>query len=141
MYHIKATVDPKKLSAALMKASKDPKIAKSLGSQLKQLEQLGGKGTATGAQGLEKALKSVSIDYWVGTGDMLVRKVNAVFVVNPPAVKGASASPGMTMTMTMTMAGFDQPVTVTPPANALPLSQLMNQMFGGMLNGAGGTSY
>jgi hypothetical protein len=142
VYHVKATVDPKKLSKALAQASKDPKIAESLGGQLKQLEQLGGQGTATGTQGLEKALKGVSIDYWVGTSDLLVRKVNAVFGVNPPAgSKGASASPGMTMTMTMTMAAFDQPVTVTPPANALPLSQLMNQMFGGTLNGAGGTSY
>ena len=141
VYHIKAAVDPKKLSKALAQASKDPKVAKSLGSQLKQLEQLGGQ-SATGAKQLEKALKSVSIDYWVGTGDMLVRKVSAVFDVSPPAgAKGASASPGMTMTMTVTLAGFDQPVTVTPPANALPLSQLLNQMFGGLLSGAGGVSY
>ena len=41
------------------------------------------------------------------------------------------------------MADFNKPVTVTPPANALPFKDLMNQMLGGMMTGASssGVSY
>jgi hypothetical protein len=41
------------------------------------------------------------------------------------------------MRMSMTMADFDEPVTVTPPAEALPFDTLMNEVLGGMMGGSG----
>ena len=35
----------------------------------------------------------------------------------------------------MTMADFDEPVEVTPPADAQSFDKFMNQLFGGMMGG------
>ena len=35
------------------------------------------------------------------------------------------------------MADFNEPVSVTPPAEALPFDKLMNEVFGGLMGGSG----
>ena len=136
VYHVKATADPQKLADALMKAAKDPSLAKKLGgtSQLKQLEQ-GLSQNGQQAEQLKKSLKNVSVDYWIGVADMLIHKASFNAALDTKGQKGMTGIDGMAMGMELTMADFDQPVTVTPPANALPLKSLLNQMFGGLTTG------
>jgi len=143
VYHVKATADPQKLADALMKAAKDPSLARKLGgtSQLKQLEQ-GLSQNGQQVEQLKKSLKNVSVDYWIGVDDMLIHKASFNAVVDTKGQKGMTGIDGMTMGMELTMADFDQPVTVTPPADALPLKSLLNQMFGGLTTGgASGLSF
>ncbi len=133
VYHVKATADPQKLADALMKAAKDPSLAKKLGgtSQLKQLEQ-GLSQNKQQAEQLKKSLKNVSVDYWIGVDDMLIHKASFDAALDTKGQQGMTGVDGITMGMEVTMADFGQPVTVTPPANALPLKSLLNQMFGGL---------
>ena len=143
VYHVKATADPQKLADALMKAAQDPNLAKKLGgtSQLKQLEQ-GLNQDKAQAQQLKKSLKNVSVDYWIGVDDMLIHKASFNAALDTTGQKGMSGVNGMTMGMNLSMADFNQPVTVTPPASALPLKSLLNQMFGGLTTGsASGLSF
>jgi hypothetical protein len=136
VYHVKATADPQKLADALMKAAKDPSLAKKLGgtSQLKQLEQ-GLSQNKQQAEQLKKSLKNVSVDYWIGVDDMLIHKASFEAALDTKGQQGMTGVDGITMGMDLTMADFNQPVTVTPPANALPLKSLLNQMFGGLTTG------
>lgn len=149
VYHVKATADPQKVADALTKALKDPSLAKKLGgsAQLKQLEQ-GLKQSGGQADALAKSLKEATVDYWIGVDDQLMHKAQFLVTLDTQGQQGMSGLKGMTMKMTTSMSDFDQPVTVTPPASAQPLSKLMQQMFGGLggalggsLGGSSGTSY
>jgi hypothetical protein len=138
VYHVKAAADPQKLADALMKAASDPNLAKKLGgaSTVKQLEQ----GLAQNdkqLQALKKSLTDVSVDYWVGVDDLLMRKADFNAVLTTKGQKGMQGVDGMTLDLAVTMADFGVPVTVSPPANAQSLDKLMNQMFGGMTSGSG----
>jgi hypothetical protein len=136
VYHVKATADPKKVAAALLKASQDPSLAKKLGGQ-DQLKQLGESLTQNKQQTQELAdsLKQATVDYWIGVNDDLMYKAEFAGSMDTKGQKDMSGVDGMTMKMTLSMSNFDQPVTVTPPANALPLNKLIEQMFGGMTSG------
>ncbi len=138
VYHVKATADPAKLAEDLTRAMNDPSLLNKLGdpSTAKQLEQ-GLAQNKKQVEALKKSLKDVNVDYWIGVDDRLMRKAEFSADLATKGQKGMAGVDGMTMKMSMTMADFDQPVTVTPPAKALPFNQLMNQMFGGMLGGSG----
>jgi len=138
VYHVKATADPAKLAEDLTKAMNDPSLLDKLGdpSTAKQLEQ----GLAQNKQqveALKKSLTDVAVDYWIGVDDMLMRKAEFSAGLAPKGQQGMEGIDGISVKMSMTMADFDQPVTVTPPAQALPFDKLMNEMFGGMLGGGG----
>lgn len=138
VYHVKATADPAKLAEDLTKAMNDPSLLDKLGdpSTAKQLEQ----GLAQNKQqveALKKSLTDVAVDYWIGVDDMLMRKAEFSAGLAPKGQQGMEGIDGISVKMSMTMADFDQPVSVTPPAQALPLDKLMNEMFGGMLGGGG----
>jgi len=141
VYHVKATADPQKLADALMKAAADPSLAKKLGGsgQLKQLEQTLGQNKKQAEQ-LKKSLENVSVDYWIGVNDMLIHKASFSAALNTKGQKGMTGVDGMTMGMELTMSDFDQPVTVTAPANALPLKSLLDQMFGGLMSSGAASS-
>ncbi len=144
VYHVKATVDPLKLAAALLKAANDPSLAKKLGasSQLKQLEQSLTQNKKQADQ-LKKSLKNTSVDYWIGVDDQLIHKAEFAASLSTTGQKGMQGVSGLTVMMTVAMSDFNKPVTVTPPASALPFKDLMNQMLGGMMTGASssGVSY
>ena len=105
-------------------------------STAKQLEQGLAQNKAQ-VEELKKSLKNVTVDYWIGVDDMLMRKAQFSAELATKGQQGMEGVDGMTMKMSMTMADFDQPVTVTPPAKALPFDQLMNEVFGGMMGGSG----
>jgi hypothetical protein len=138
VYHVKATADPAKLAEDLTKAMNDPSLLDKLGDPgtAKQLEQ-GLAQNKKQVEALKKSLTDVAVDYWIGVDDMLMRKAEFAAGLAPKGQQGMEGIDGMTVKMSMTMADFDQPVTVTPPAKALPFDKLMNEMFGGMLGGGG----
>jgi hypothetical protein len=138
VYHVKATADPAKLAEDLTKAMNDPSLLGKLGdpSTAKQLKQ----GLAQNKKQIEelkKSLENIAVDYWIGVDDMLMRKAEFSADLATKGQKGMDGVDGMTMKMSMTMADFDEPVTVTPPANALPFDTLMNEVLGGMMGGSG----
>ena len=138
VYHVKATADPAKLAADLTKAMNDPSLLDKLGdpSTAKQFEQTLAQNKKQ-VEELKKSLKNVTVDYWIGVDDMLMRKAEFAAELATKGQQGMEGVDGMTMKMSMTMADFDQPVTVTPPANALPFDTLMNEVLGGMMGGSG----
>ncbi len=138
VYHVKATADPAKLAEDLTKAMNDPSLLDKLGDPgtAKQLEQ----GLAQNKKQLEelkKSLTTVTVDYWIGVDDMLMRKAEFSAALATKGQEGMDGVDGMTMKMSMTMADFDQPVSLAPPAEALPFDKLMNEVFGGLLGGSG----
>jgi membrane-associated HD superfamily phosphohydrolase len=138
VYHVKATADPAKLAEDLTKAMNDPKLLNKLGdpSTAKQLEQ-GLAQNKKQVEELKKSLKDVAVNYWIGVDDKLMRKAEFSADLATKGQQSMQGVDGMTMKMSMTMADFDQPVTVTPPAKALPIDKLMNKVFGGMMGGSG----
>ena len=138
VYHVKATADPAKLAEDLTKAMNDPSLLDKLGdpSTAKQLEQ-GLAQNKKQVEELKKSLKNVAVDYWIGVDDMLMRKAEFSADLATKGQEGMDGVDGMTMKMSMTMADFDEPVTVTPPAKALPFDTLMNEVLGGMMGGSG----
>lgn len=132
VYHVKAEADPAKLADALLKASEDPSLAEKLGGQ-EQLQQLGQSLTQNKEQAeeLSKSLKDASVDYWIGVDDSLMYKAQFALSMDTTGQEDMSGVDGVGMKLTMTMSAFDEPVTVTPPADALPLDKLTEQMFGG----------
>ena len=136
VYHVQATADPQKLAAALMKAANDPALAKKLGDKetAKQLEQTLAQSGKQAAQ-LQKSLKNVTVDYWVGVDDILMHKAEFTAALDTAGMEGMEGVEGMTMKLTVTMSDFNEPVTVQAPANAKPIDTLMEQMLGGMTLG------
>lgn len=132
VYHIQATADPQKLAAALMKAANDPDLTSKLGDDetVRQLRKAL-KQNRDDAVALQKSLKSVAADYWIGVDDMLMHKVRFAAAVDTSGQKDMEGLKGLSVEMTMTMSEFDEPVTVEPPANAKSFDKLMEQMFGG----------
>ena len=116
VYHVKATADPAKLAADLTKAMNDPSLLDKLGdpSTAKQFEQTLAQNKKQ-VEELKKSLKNVTVDYWIGVDDMLMRKAEFAAELATKGQQRMEGVDGMTMKMSMTMADFDQPVTVTPP--------------------------
>jgi hypothetical protein len=139
VYHVKAVADPQKLADALMKAADDPKLQEKLGGSDSELGQMseGLQESKEDAEELGKSLKDASVEYWIGVDDMLMYKAAFGGSLDTKGQKDMEGVEGMSLTATVTMSAFDEPVTVTPPAKAKPFDELMNQMFGGMMGGAG----
>ncbi|MBE3032874.1 MAG: hypothetical protein IMZ74_06715 [Actinobacteria bacterium] len=140
VYHVKATADPVKLAEDLTKAMNDPSLLNKLGdpATAKQLEQ-GLAQNKKQVEDLTKSLKDIAANYWIGVDDMLMRKAELSVGLATKGQKGMEGIDGMTLTMSMTMADFDQPVTVTPPAKALPFDKLTNEVFGSAMMGGSGS--
>ena len=134
VYHVKAAVDPQKVADALLKAARDPAVLDQLGQNAKQLEkQL--QSNEKQLQELRKSLKSATADFWIGADDMLMRKATAAVALDMTGQTGSQGVGAVDLTAALTLGGFGEPVTVSPPADALPFSQLMNSLFGGMFGG------
>jgi hypothetical protein len=137
VYHVKAVADPQKLAESLTKAAEDPSLNQKLGgsgSELGQLSQ-GLTQNKQQAEELSKSLKDATVDYWIGVDDQLMYKAQFAASMDTSGQKDMQGVTGVTMDGTVTMADFDQPVEVTPPADAKSFKEFMNQLFGGMLGG------
>jgi hypothetical protein len=141
VYHVKAVADPQKLADSLMKAAQDPSLENKLGGSGSELGQLGSGLTQNKQQAeeLSKSLKDATVDYWIGVDDQLMYKAQFGAAMDTKSQKDMQGLDGVSMKGSVTMADFDQPVEVTPPANAQSFDKLMNQVFGGMMSGSGMT--
>jgi hypothetical protein len=142
VYHVKATADPQKLADSLAKAAESPKLGQELGDASGQLGQLG-EGLTQDKQQIEqlaRSLKSATVDYWIGVDDEYLYKAQFDAGMDTAGQQGMQGVDGVTMKGTVTMSDFDQAFSVSRPAGAKPFKAFMDQLFGGMLGGAGGLS-
>jgi hypothetical protein len=140
VYHVTATADPQKLADSLAKAAEDPSLTEKLGGSESDFGQLGQGLTGDPAQAKElaKTLKDASVDYWIGVEDSYMYKAQFAAAMDMSGQENMEGVTGVTLKGTATMGDFDQPVEVTPPADAKSFDLFMNELFGGMFGGSGG---
>jgi hypothetical protein len=143
VYHVKAAADPTRLADSLAKAAEDPSLGEKLGGAGGQLGQLsqGLTQNKQQAEALAKSLKAATIDYWIGVDDAYMYKAQFGASMDTSGQKDMQGLSGLTMKGAVTMADFDQPVEVTPPADAKPFKEFMTQLFGGMFGGSGSMTF
>jgi len=137
VYHVKATVDTKAMAADLMKQMSNPDLGKQLGdpAAAKQLQEGLAQNKAQ-IDELSNSIKDMAGDYWYEVDTLYLTKASWSVALDTKGQKDMQGVNGMTLKADVTMSGFDEPVTVSPPAKALPFDKLMNQMFGGMTGGS-----
>ena len=140
VYHVTAVADPQKLADSLAKAAEDPSLTEKLGGSGSDLGQLGQGLTGDPAQAKElaKTLKDASVDYWIGVEDSYMYKAQFAAAMDMTGQENMDGVTGITLKGSATMGDFDQPVEVTPPADAKSFDLFMNELFGGMFGGSGG---
>jgi hypothetical protein len=136
VYHLTASPDAKKVADDLMKALNDPDLYKKLGdpqtaAQVKALKSQ----NAKQLEELQKALDGISVDLWIETESMYLRKGTVVIDMNTKGMEGAEGVTGMNVEVAFTMADFDEAVEVKAPAKAQDFDTLMNKLVGGMMGG------
>jgi len=137
VYHVTAQMDPKKIAADLLKQLKSGDLAGQLGdpATAKQLQE----GLAQNQKqidGLAKSLAGIGGDFWYEVDTFYLRKATMNATLDTKGQKDMKGVDSIALEFATTMGGFNEPVTVKPPAKALPMDQLMNQMFGGMMGGS-----
>jgi hypothetical protein len=137
VYHVKAVADPQKLADSLTKAAEDPSLGEKLGGSGSELEQLsqGLTQNKEQAEELGKSLKDATVDYWIGVDDQLMYKAQFSAAMDTSGQEDMEGVTGMTVNGAVTMSGFDEPVEITPPADAQSFKKFMNELFGGMMGG------
>jgi len=137
VYHVKATVDTKAMAADLMTQMSNPDLGKQLGdpAAAKQLQQGLAQNKAQ-IDELSNSVKDMAGDYWYEVDTLYLTKASWNVALDTKGQKDMQGVDGMTLKADLTMSGFNEPVTVSPPAKALPFDKLMNQMFGGMMGGS-----
>lgn len=142
VYHVKGTVDTKAMARDLLKQLEDPDLGTQLGDAA-TAEQLQ-KGLAENkkqVEALTNSVRDVAADYWYDADTLYLRKASWNVALDTKGQKDMEGIDGMTFKADMTMSGFDEPVTVKPPAKALPFDKLMNEMFGGLIGSGSGASF
>lgn len=137
-YHVKATVDTQAMVTDLLKQMSDPDLGSQLGdpAAAQQLKQ-GLTENKAQIDELSKSVKDVSGDYWYEVDTLYLTKASWAVSLDTKGQKDMEGVDGMTLKADVTMSDFNQPVTVSPPASALPLDKLTEEMFGGMMGGSG----
>jgi len=142
VYHVKGTVDTKAMARDLLKQLEDPDLGKQLGdpATAEQLQQ-GLAENKKQVEALTDGVREATADYWFEVDTLYLRKAAWRVVLDTKGQKDMEGIDGMTLKAAMTMSGFGEPVTVKPPAKALPFDKLMNEMFGGLMSGGLGASF
>ncbi len=119
-YHVVTTLDTAKVMADVAKLLASPAFAKAAGTRA------GGLPDSAELKNLEKSFTSGSAEWWVDASTFALRqgKANETFKFG----SGASTQgvTGMSVAISYTLSGLNEPVTVVPPAHALPLKKLMS---------------
>ena len=82
--------------------------------------------------------KNVTLDMWVTKGTYQLRQVELNASIVPPAGQDAQGINSIGIKATVSMAPATTPLTVTPPADAKPFSELEKSLgaLQGLLSGA-----
>jgi hypothetical protein len=110
----------------------DADVPKILSDIQKVAQQTGGSSqslTPDQVNQVKDAVKTASIDVYSGTDDKLLRKLALTLTIEPPASSSSGIS-SVNVNFAVTLSDVNQPQTVTAPANAKPLRDLLQQ-FGG----------
>lgn len=136
-YHVTAQLDPKAMVKDMLKQLKSGDLAGQLGDQAtaKQLEQALGQNQKQ-IDELARSLAGIGGDVWYAVDTFYVVKATMNATLDTKGQKDMQGVESVAIAFAMTMDDFNEPVTVEPPAKSLPLDQLMNQMFGGMMGGS-----
>lgn len=135
VYHIAGTIDPQKLADSLVSAAASPDATWELSDDTAAAEIAGElKKSKKQVEQLKKALTDATIDYWIGVDDQLMYKIEMAASLDTSDLEGAEGLTGAKLKASIALSDFDEPVEVTPPAQAKPIDELMNQLFGGMLS-------
>jgi hypothetical protein len=116
---------------------------------LAKVKQQGGIAGATGAQipsripdntrtEIKDAIKSSSVAVWTGASDKLLRKLAIALAIQP---KNPGSGPkSANVSFSVELSDLNKPQTITAPASARPLSDLLGQLGGLLGGGLGGLS-
>ena len=137
-YHLTVAADPEKVAADVVAALNSEKVQGIAGSQSATVDELK-KQNAEAIEQIKKSLSSASADYWIDAETFYVRKgtIKAEMEFSDP--KATQGLESASLSTSFTASGFNESVTVEPPADALPFDQLMNGLFD-MSGTGGGTS-
>jgi hypothetical protein len=151
-YHLSGNIDINKAVTDAMKMSQD----KTLQSAIPGMDALGSTGTSpalpTGTEmaDIQKQIATMfqtfTVDIWITKDGYQVRQAAINAKIVPPAGEDAQGIKDITLKMNFSMAPSDAPVTVTPPTDVRPFSELetalgaLSGMFGGVLGGSGETT-
>ncbi len=153
VYHLAASPDVAKIMTdliTLMQSEQFTKLLDPTGSSSGLMGEGIGLPGAEELQEMQTQLTSMfqnlTADLWIATEDSMLRKAAIGASLVPPAGEDAQGLNGIDIAATMLFQAVNQPVTVEPPASALPWSEFEKAMqenagmFGGMFSGAlGGT--
>lgn len=135
--HISADVD---LDKVFDDANKLVQSAPDVGGQLGQQvpEQL----TQQQKDVLSEVVKDPKMDVYVGKDDGIIRRVSVDLKLSIPEADRSQLSgvSGADLEFSVQFADVGKPVTVTPPANPKPITDLTKQLLGGGLGLPGGSS-
>ena len=67
----------------------------------------------------EKAVRTGTVEFWIGTGDLLPRRVHLVLDADGSAI--SSTVGAVNIDLTANLSAFGEPVDITAPSNAQPL--------------------
>lgn len=148
-YHLSGTVDTNKLMADVMKLMQDKTIQGMLPSVGSGMMGTTGSSITMPSQqdlqGLQSQLgpmfKNVTVDMWITKDTYQFRQVQLGASIVPPAGQDVQGINSITLKATLSMAPATAPVTVTPPADAKPFSELekslggLQSLFSGALSG------
>jgi len=148
-YHLSGTIDMNKIMTDVMKLMQDKTIQgmlPSLGSGM-----MGATGSSLAIpsqqdlQGLESQLgamfKNMTLDMWITKDTYQLRQAELNASIVPPAGQDAQGINSIDIKATASMAPATAPLTVTPPADAKPFSELeqslgaLQGLFSGALGG------
>ncbi len=151
-YHLSGSIDMNKIMTDVMKLMQDKTIQgmlPSVGSgvmgttgssiTMPSQEELQGLGSQLGAM-----FKSVTLDMWIAKDTYQFRQVELNASIVPPAGQDAQGINGITLKAAISVAPATTPLTVTPPADAKPFSELekslgaLQGLFSGVLGGVTG---
>jgi len=127
VYHVTATADTAQIMGDVVKALGNPALSNGTGSSAGVLNMLKSSGQL---KSLEKSLAAASAQEWIDSQSFLVRKISVDAKLHFAGLSGSSGATGASLDITFVLGGFNQPVTVTPPAHALPLKKLTNGLSG-----------
>lgn len=122
MYHLKLSIqNGQELVDLIQKISKEKQSANIGGTPLvdKRTDDL-----------LKTANQKVDLDIWIGRNDSLVYRI----VSSPIVVSDTQTSTKSTTSHEIALGNYNQPVLVTTPPDAVPIEQVIQSVFGGMMN-------
>lgn len=94
---------------------------------------------------LASMFESLVADVWIGVEDSILRQATIEARMVPPAGEDADGLNAINLSATILLQGINQPITVEPPASALPWSEFEKALqenpglfMGGLMGGLGG---